>query len=65
MNSTSATWESRLADLWTLLDEYGAAKFLDAMRQLTAELPKKHPVALFEMGAAYDSTGIHLLPCYP
>jgi tetratricopeptide (TPR) repeat protein len=57
MNTTDANWESRLADLWSSLDECGAAEFVDAMSQLTAELPEGNPVGLFELGAAYDSTG--------
>ena len=57
MNPTKLTWESRLSDLWKRLDEYGEAEFVSAMRLLTAELPETSPVALFELGAAYDSTG--------
>jgi tetratricopeptide (TPR) repeat protein len=57
MNTTDANWESRLADLWSSLDGRDEAEFVDAMRQLTAELPPGNPVALFELGAAYDSTG--------
>jgi hypothetical protein len=57
MNTTSVAWEARLADLWKRLDATPAANFQDAMRQLTAELPEGHAVALFEMGSALDSTG--------
>jgi tetratricopeptide (TPR) repeat protein len=57
MNTTESPWEARLAHLWKRLDEFQGNGFVDAMRQLTAELPKGEPVALFEMGAAYDSTG--------
>lgn len=57
MNSTEPTWERRLADLWNRFDGLAEADFVHAMRQLSAELPDGHPVALFEMGAAYDSTG--------
>ena len=57
MNTTDPTWESRLADLWKALDDCGEAEFIDAMRRLTAELPEGDPVALFELGAAHDSTG--------
>ena len=51
------TWEGRVAALWKDLDAFGQADFVGAMRQLTAELPEGDPVALFELGAAYDSTG--------
>lgn len=57
MNTTDATWESRLADLWKTLDERSGTEFVGAMHQLTAELPQDNPVALFELGAAHDSTG--------
>lgn len=57
MNSIDPAWEQRLADLWARLEEYGDAEFVEAMRTLTAELPEGNPVALFELGAAYDSTG--------
>jgi len=57
MNATELAWEGRLADLWKRLDELGGADFVVAMRRLTAELPEGDPVALFELGAAYDSTG--------
>jgi tetratricopeptide (TPR) repeat protein len=57
MNTTNADWEHRLADLWSRLDGCSDAAFVDAMRQLTAELPHGDPVALFELGAAHDSTG--------
>jgi tetratricopeptide (TPR) repeat protein len=57
MNATELAWERRLADLWSRLDELEAADFVDTMRRLTAELPEGDPVALFELGAAYDSTG--------
>ena len=57
MNATELAWEGRLADLWNRLDELGGADFVVAMRRLTDELPEGDPVALFELGAAYDSTG--------
>jgi tetratricopeptide (TPR) repeat protein len=52
-----ADWEGRLADLWGRLAELGQAGFVLAMRQLVAERSDGDPVALFELGAAYDSTG--------
>jgi tetratricopeptide (TPR) repeat protein len=57
VNATSPAWEHRLAALWKQLDSYEEPAFVEAMRSLTAELGKGHPVALFEMGAAHDSTG--------
>jgi tetratricopeptide (TPR) repeat protein len=57
MNSVESPWERRLADLWGRLDEHESAAFVEAMRRLTGELPEGDPVALFELGAAHDSTG--------
>jgi tetratricopeptide (TPR) repeat protein len=57
MNCDESAWERRLSDLWSRLDEHSEADFIDAMRQLVAELPEGDPVALSELGAAYDSTG--------
>ena len=58
MNTTEPVWENRLAELWKRLDDMAEDDFVGAVRQLTAELPEGHPVALFEVGAAYDSTGL-------
>jgi tetratricopeptide (TPR) repeat protein len=57
MNTAEIAWEERLADLWKGLDAWGEAEFVAAMCRLTAELPDGNPVALFELGAAHDSTG--------
>jgi tetratricopeptide (TPR) repeat protein len=57
MKSTEPAWELRLENLWKRLDKLSEVDFLASMRQITAELPEGHPVALFELGAAYDSTG--------
>jgi tetratricopeptide (TPR) repeat protein len=57
MNTSDTTWESRLAALWMTLDQFGEAEFINAMRRITSELPEGDPVALFELGAAHDSTG--------
>ncbi len=56
-NDTDPEWEVRLSELWMRLDELDAAPFRDAMRRLVSELPADSPIALFELGAAYDSTG--------
>jgi Tetratrico peptide repeat len=57
MKPIESAWEARLTDLWGRLDEIEEAPFLEAMCQLTSELAPGHPVALFELGAAHDSTG--------
>lgn len=57
MNNTEPSWDARLALLWTRLDDFEATVFVEAMQQLITELPDGDPVALFELGAAYDSTG--------
>lgn len=57
MAAFSPDWEARLAEIWNQLDKLDAIRFLEEMRQITEELPAGHPVGLFEMAAAYDSTG--------
>jgi len=57
MNTPDAAWESRLSALWKTIDSRKDVEFVESMRQITAELPDGHPTALFELGAAYDSTG--------
>ncbi|MFJ7070901.1 tetratricopeptide repeat protein [Streptomyces sp. NPDC101115] len=60
-NDTNTTngWEQRLAALWAELDAYETdpAGFRARIAELTAERPEDDPVALFEQGAAHDSTG--------
>ncbi|MFB7237966.1 MULTISPECIES: tetratricopeptide repeat protein [unclassified Streptomyces] len=50
-------WEHRVAALWERLDTYEAADFRARVAALAAELPEDDPAALFERGAAHDSTG--------
>jgi tetratricopeptide (TPR) repeat protein len=57
MNTPDPAWEARLAELWKRVDESDDKTFVAEMRQLTEELPAGHPVGLFELGAAHDSTG--------
>ena len=57
MTTPDPVWEARLAELWKRLDESDGKAFVAAMRHLTDELPAGHPVGLFELGAANDSTG--------
>jgi hypothetical protein len=53
----SAQWEERLADLWAALDELDEDEFLARIDALAAERGDDDAVALFERGAARDSTG--------
>lgn len=57
MDAPSTDWEHRLAALWKELDSLDGAVFIGRMHSLVGELPPEHPVALFELGAASDSTG--------
>jgi hypothetical protein len=52
-----ADWESRVAGLWEDFDDYEPEAFVAAMEQLAAERDADDPVALFEVGGSYDSTG--------
>jgi tetratricopeptide (TPR) repeat protein len=53
----SAEWEERLADLWAALDELDEEAFLARIDALTGERGDDDAIALFERGAARDSTG--------
>jgi tetratricopeptide (TPR) repeat protein len=53
----SPDWERRVEALWAAFDEHGEDEFLAAMERLVAERPAGDPRALFEHGAALDSTG--------
>ena len=57
MNDTEALWEERVAALWKSLDDYEAAAFMDQLEVLLSELRPGSAVAMFERGAAHDSTG--------
>jgi hypothetical protein len=48
-------WERRLALLWASIDSH--EDFPAAMAKLVAERPPDDPIALFEQGSAFDSTG--------
>ncbi|APE24691.1 MULTISPECIES: tetratricopeptide repeat protein [Streptomyces] len=50
-------WEHRVAALWERLDAYEPADFRARVAALAAERPDDDPAALFEQGAAHDSTG--------
>lgn len=51
-------WERRLLALWNDLDALGDSEFTQRMKRLVEELSPLDPVALFELGAACDSTGL-------
>ncbi|WP_055601962.1 tetratricopeptide repeat protein [Streptomyces aureus] len=50
-------WERRVAALWERLDTYEPAAFRARVAELAAERPEDDAAALFERGAAHDSTG--------
>ena len=51
-------WERRLLALWNDLDALGDSEFTQRMKRLVEELSPLDRVALFELGAACDSTGL-------
>ncbi|NUS14907.1 MAG: tetratricopeptide repeat protein [Streptomyces sp.] len=53
----AADWERRNADLWATLGTRPDEDFRAAMEELAGELPEGDGTALFERGAAWDSTG--------
>jgi predicted acetyltransferase len=57
MNDTDANWEQRLDDLWATIDSLTPDTFIARLDAVLAELPPGHAIALFERGAAQDSTG--------
>jgi len=57
MNNTDASWEARVADLWKTLDDQEPEAFIARLEVLLSELPAGSAIALFERGAAQDSTG--------
>jgi len=58
MTLPSLEWEQRVAALWKKLDTLDEAVFVEQMRALAEELSPGHPVGLFELGGAHDSTGL-------
>jgi tetratricopeptide (TPR) repeat protein len=50
-------WQARADALWGRFDEHEPEDFVEAMRQLVAELPEGSAVGAFELAGAYDSTG--------
>jgi hypothetical protein len=55
----SASWEERVAAAWASIEEYEnrEGEFRALIDGLAAELPEGDPVAAFERGSAWDSTG--------
>jgi len=66
MTPTDEHWEQRMAALWATYDAQTPEDFLRQVQALTSELPAGHPVALFELASANDSTGreAHAAPLY-
>jgi tetratricopeptide (TPR) repeat protein len=50
-------WEERLTALWASVDDLDEDEFRRRMGELTAELGDDSPVAAYELGSAFDSTG--------
>ena len=50
-------FEERLQALWASIDDYGEDEFRARMDELVAELPPDSPIAAYERGSAFDSTG--------
>ena len=57
MTTTTTSWETRVADLWKTLEDHEPDAFIARLEVLLAELPPGSAIALFERGAAQDSTG--------
>ncbi|CAM5328730.1 tetratricopeptide repeat protein [Streptomyces tanashiensis] len=51
-------WETRVTALWERLDDHEPVDFRARVAALAAERPADDPAALFEQGAAHDSTGM-------
>jgi tetratricopeptide (TPR) repeat protein len=52
-----ADWQRRVDALWAAIDDHEPDDFRARMKALADERPAD-PVALFELGGAYDSTGL-------
>ena len=57
MDPITPSLEARIAELWASFDDCEVGEFIALMDAALGGLPRKHPVALFERGAAQDSTG--------
>lgn len=50
-------WSTRVAALWTTIDDVPRESFVAAMQALVDERPDDDAVAHYELGSAFDSTG--------
>lgn len=57
MDTNSAEWEERIATLWSCFEQTAPDAFVAQIDALAAALPAGNAIALFERGAARDSTG--------
>jgi tetratricopeptide (TPR) repeat protein len=57
MSESQASWENRVAALWSAIDDYDPEFFVAQVELLAAELPPESSLALFERASAHDSTG--------
>ncbi|MFE2559237.1 tetratricopeptide repeat protein [Streptomyces sp. NPDC059352] len=57
-HSDPQDWERRVAALWERFDDHEPEEFRARVAALAAERPADDAAALFELGAAHDSTGL-------
>ncbi|MGC5166644.1 tetratricopeptide repeat protein [Luteimicrobium sp. DT211] len=59
-SAPAGSWEERIAAAWyrARTEEVPDDELRDTVGTLVAELPAGHPVALYETGSAWDSTGV-------
>ena len=57
MQRIDEDWESRMSALWATIDQIEPDAFVARVDAMAAELPNGDGTALFERGAARDSTG--------
>jgi len=50
-------WEARVDNFWANANQLAPEDLRTQMDILAAELPEGHPIAAFERGSAFDSTG--------
>ncbi|MER5738037.1 tetratricopeptide repeat protein [Streptomyces sp. NPDC002262] len=55
---TGSGWEERVAALWERIDAYGPEEFRERIAALAGERGDEDAAAVFELGAAHDSTGL-------
>ena len=57
MSESQASWENRVAALWSAIDDYDPEVFVAQVELLASELPPSSASGLFERASAHDSTG--------